>query len=268
MVRHFQVKAPLYRRTNGLYDVSLNITTASGCEGSITLSEYISVEKLTPLTSLSIQPSIVLRPILILILLLPQLRAFLTLRKSIIFGILRMVPLLRLILHFNIPQTPAILMFYWLLITEVDDSLQIDSLIYINAPVSKFEPDEVLYCNPGSLPVEVDFTDEAVHGVTDDDILMIWEWGDGMPNDTLDDPELDDLDMGSFSHSFSEYGTYTIEQVIHNYTTGCSDSSTREVHISSVSPAFTLSYDSICSGDSLFMFDASTSWSDHQHHIH
>ena len=91
---------------------------------------------------------------------------------------------------------------------------------------------------------------------------MIWEWGDGMPNDTLDDPELDDLDMGSFSHSFSEYGTYTIEQVIHNYTTGCSDSSTREVHISSVSPAFTLSNDSICSGDSLFMFDASTSWSD------
>ena len=254
---------PIQTYTNGLYDVSLNITTASGCEGSITLSEYISVGEI----------------------------------NSLDFTVDTTINCIKTDFNFNsfITTTPSFpdsseINYFWdftdgtsteanptfqytsdtgyfdvLLVVDYRgciDSLQIDSLIYINAPVSKFEPDEVLYCNPGSLPVEVDFTDEAVHGVTDDDILMIWEWGDGMPNDTLDDPELDDLDMGSFSHSFSEYGTYTIEQVIHNYTTGCSDSSTREVHISTVSPAFTLSNDSICSGDSLFMFDASTSWSD------
>ena len=40
---------PIQTYTNGLYDVSLNITTASGCEGSITLSEYISVGEINSL---------------------------------------------------------------------------------------------------------------------------------------------------------------------------------------------------------------------------
>ncbi len=249
--------------TNGLYDVSLTISTASGCTGTVSISEYITVGEL----------------------------------NSIDFTVDTNINCVKTDFQFNsfITTTPSFpdsseISYSWdfgdgtsteanptfqytsdtgyfdvLLVVDYRgciDSIQIDSLIYINAPISKFSPVETLFCNPGSLPVEVDFTDEAIHGETSDDILMIWEWGDGMPNDTLDDPDLDDLNMGDFSHSFSEYGSYTIEQVIHNYTTGCSDSSTREVHISTVSPNFSMSNDSICSGDSLFLFDASTSWSD------
>jgi gliding motility-associated-like protein len=140
------------------------------------------------------------------------------------------------------------------------DTLYIDSLIYINAPISKFTPAETLFCNPNSLPVTLQITDDATHGVLSDDVLMIWKWDDGTPNTTLDDPQLDDADLGSITHDFANYGTYTVEQVIHNYTTGCSDSTTRTIDVSMVEPGFTLSNDSICQGDSLFMYDASSTW--------
>jgi PKD repeat protein len=140
------------------------------------------------------------------------------------------------------------------------DTLYIDSLIYINAPISKFTPAETLFCNPNSLPVTLQITDDATHGVTDDDVQMIWKWDDGTPNTILDDPQLDDADLGSITHDFASYGTYTVEQVIYNYTTGCSDSTTRTIDVSMVEPGFTLSNDSICQGDSLFMYDASSTW--------
>jgi len=140
------------------------------------------------------------------------------------------------------------------------DTLNIDSLIYINAPISKFTPAETLFCNPTSLPVLLNITDEATHGILADDVYMIWKWGDGSPNTLFDDPELDDANLGSTSHSFAGYGTYTVEQVIHNYTTGCSDSTTRTIDVSMVTAGFTLSNDSICQGDSLFMYDLSSTW--------
>ncbi|MEY3084845.1 MAG: hypothetical protein RL037_1025 [Bacteroidota bacterium] len=142
------------------------------------------------------------------------------------------------------------------------DTVEIDSFIYINAPIAKFTPEDDLFCNQGNS-VNVDFTDEATHGIPSDDILMIWEWGDGTPNTVLDDPDLDDPDAGDFSHNYTNYGSYTIEQVIHNYTTGCSDSITSIVHVSQVNANFYYSTDSICQGDTLVMFDNSTSWSTH-----
>jgi PKD repeat protein len=140
------------------------------------------------------------------------------------------------------------------------DTLLLDSLIYINAPISKFTPAATLFCNPSSFPVALQITDDATHGVTDDDVQMIWNWDDLTPNDTLDNAQLDDADLGSVAHNFTGYGTYTVEQVIHNFTTGCSDSTTRTIDISMVVPGFTLSNDSICQGDSLFMYDASSTW--------
>ena len=140
------------------------------------------------------------------------------------------------------------------------DSITVDSAVYILAPIANFTPDQTLICNPSSLPVSVHFTDEATHGVVSDDLLMIWQWGDGTPNDTLDDPDLDDFDKGDFDHSFGNYGSYTVQQVIYNYTTGCEDSTTQTIHVSWTDADFTLSNDSICQGDSLFMFDGSSSW--------
>jgi len=140
------------------------------------------------------------------------------------------------------------------------DTLEIDSLIYINAPIAKFSPDVSLFCNPGSLPVTLNVTDEATHGVLSDDILMIWKWGDGTDSLVLDDNVLDGLSAGDASHSYTQYGSYTVEQVVYNYDTGCSDSTTRTIHVSQVIPGFTYSNDSICRGDTLFLQDLSTTW--------
>ena len=72
---------------------------------------------------------------------------------------------------------------------------------------------------------------------------------------------LDGVNNGNTTHNFATYGSYTVEQVIHNYTTGCSDSITKTIHISQIAAQFTMSNDTVCRNDSLLLFDASSSWS-------
>lgn len=141
------------------------------------------------------------------------------------------------------------------------DTITLDSAVYVLAPIAKFTPSSQLFCNPSSFPINVNFTDNSLQGELSDDVYLIWEWGDGTPNTYMDDPVLDDQNLGSTSHTYPGYGSYTVEQVIHNYTTGCSDSITKIINISQIAAQFTMPNDSICKNDSLFLFDASTTWS-------
>jgi PKD repeat protein len=247
---------PAQTYTNGIYDVSLTVQTQSGCVGTITMENYITVGEI----------------------------------NSIDFSVDTLINCIKTDFFFNsdVVTTPAVtdsteLNYFWDFTdgtsTEPNptyqftsdtgyfdvqlvidfrgckDTLEIDSLIYINAPIANFTPDETLFCNPGSLPITASITDEATHGETSDDILMIWKWGDGTPNTVLDDG-----DLGNISHVYSNYGSYTVEQVIYNYTTGCEDSTTRTIDISTVTPGFVMSNDSICQGDTLLLFDQSLTW--------
>ncbi|MFM7466682.1 MAG: PKD domain-containing protein [Crocinitomicaceae bacterium] len=141
------------------------------------------------------------------------------------------------------------------------DTVEIQDMVYILAPIANFAPQTTLFCNQG-IPVLNNMTDLSTHGETSDDVYMTWEWGDGTPDVSFDDPELDDANAGNTNHTFSNYGSYTVEQVIHNYTTGCSDSTTNIVNVSSVTANFTYSNDTICQGDSLAMYDNSDTWLD------
>lgn len=245
----------------GIYDVTLTVTAQSGCSGTVVMNDYITVGHI----------------------------------NSINFSVDTLVNCIKNDFHFtsNVVTTPVVtdsteISYNWDFSegnsTEVNptyqftsdtgyfdvmlvvdfrgckDTLEIDSMIYINAPISKFTPDTTLFCNPSGLPVTLNITDEATHGQLSDDVYMIWKWGDGTPNTVLDDPDLDDADLGSTSHNFANYGSYTIKQVIYNYTTGCSDSTTNVIDVSTVTAAFSMANDSICQGDSLFMFDNSTTW--------
>lgn len=139
------------------------------------------------------------------------------------------------------------------------DTLVMTDAVYIKAPLSRFTPNTSLICNPQSLPVTVNVNDDAIIGVLSDDCLMIWKWGDGSQT-TLSNSQLDAAGNGSSSHQYLNYGSYTIEQVIHNYTTGCSDSSTQIVHISqTIASIAGLSNDSTCVGDSFQLSQNSTS---------
>lgn len=140
------------------------------------------------------------------------------------------------------------------------DTIEVDSMVYIKAPISKFTPDVTLFCNPNSLPVTLNVADEATHGITTDDILMIWKWGDGTDSLVLDDNVLDGLSAGDASHSYTQYGSYTVEQVIYNYTTGCSDSTTNIIHVSRLTPGLALSNDSVCKNSPLNLTSLSTTW--------
>jgi gliding motility-associated-like protein len=139
------------------------------------------------------------------------------------------------------------------------DTLIKTDAVYIKAPISKFSPEQTLYCNE-SLPVTVNVTDESIIGQSTDDVLMVWKWGDPLNSTTTyDDPDLDPDDDGSSSFVFSDYGTYTIEQVIYNYTTGCEDSTTATIHISETVASFVMDNDSICKNSELVLTSTSTS---------
>lgn len=247
--------------TNGLFDVSLSVTTQSGCTGTITKDEFISVGQIK-VDSITVDS---------------------------------LVRCVKKDYQFNsyVTTTPGFpdsteINFYWdfsdgtstdadpkhqftsdtgyfdiQLIVEYrgcKDTLEIDSMVYILAPIAKFNLANDLFCNPVSFPITASALDKAIHGKKSDDIKMTWDWGDGTFT-VLDDPQLDDGDAGNSTHQYSNYGTYTIEQSIYNYTTGCEDSITGSIDISKVIPKFILSSDTICSGDSLLLQDQSITWS-------
>lgn len=141
------------------------------------------------------------------------------------------------------------------------DSITIDSAVYVLAPIAQFNPSTQLVCNPAGFPVNIAFTDNAIHGELPDNVNMTWEWGDGTPNTNIGNAVLDGPNNGNTSHSFAGYGSYTVEQVVRNFTTGCSDSITKAIHISQIAAQFTRSNDSVCRNDTLFLFNGSSSWS-------
>jgi len=139
------------------------------------------------------------------------------------------------------------------------DTLIVPQAVYIKAPISLFTLDQTLFCNPGSLPITLNATDDAIIGQLSDNVEMIWKWGDGTPNSVLSNAMLDGAGNGDISHNYTAYGTYTVEQVVYNYTTGCSDSTTQTIHVSQTTASFTLSNDSTCVGSPITLTSTSTS---------
>lgn len=138
------------------------------------------------------------------------------------------------------------------------DTLIQEDAIYVKAPIAKFNPEQTLYCNP-QLPVSIAFDDQAILGKSTDNVEMIWRWGDGNST-TLTSPFLfTNPNQGSMSHTYPNYGSYQIKQVVYNYTTGCADSVTQVVVISSLNASFTISTDSICRNAPITLTNTSTS---------
>lgn len=255
---------PAHTYNLGVYDVSLTITTQTGCQGTVTIPAYIEVGKVD-LVNFTIDQS-------------PECA-----KRSIHFNNLSQV---------LTPHTPDEVTYLWnfgdggtstlenpdhsysqdtgyfdvtLIVTfrGCSDTLTIPDAVYIKAPISRFQPAQTLYCNPPSLPVNVVVSDQSIIGKLSDDCFMVWKWGDGSTT-TFDDPDFDDANLGSTSHNYANYGSYTIEQVIYNSTTGCADSTTQVVHISTVTAGISPPVnDSVCVNSTFTLNQNSTTWIDH-----
>ena len=87
---------------------------------------------------------------------------------------------------------------------------------------------------------------------------MTWKWGvTGDSDDYLSHADIFDSKKGDTAHMYNAYGTYFVKQIIHNYTTGCSDSTTKTVTISKMDPSFTISNDTICLGSPIIVTSTS-----------
>jgi gliding motility-associated-like protein len=250
-----------YGLNPGLYDVTLVVTSQSGCIDTMFMNDYVTVGQID-LVDFTVSPLVTCA------------------KEDVNFTNGTII---------SIPHQPNEVSYFWdfgdgtstqedpthqftqdtgyisvQLIVDFrgcKDSITIDSAVYVLAPIAKFNPSTQLVCNPASLPVNINFTDNAIHGELPDNVSMTWEWGDGTPNTNIGNAVLDGVNNGNTSHSFAGYGSYTVEQVIHNYTTGCSDSITKTIHISQIAAQFTRSNDSVCRNDTLFLTDGSSSWS-------
>jgi len=248
---------PTQEYEHGVYDVTLTVTTASGCSASITLEEYIEVGVL-PEIEFTVDP-------------------FQDCAKSNFEFTNNTV--------INVPHDEEEIIWSWefgdggessekeptysypidtgyfdvqLIVTYrgCSDTLIQEELVYIDAPISLFELDEV-YCNP-DIPLTVEVQDDAIIGKETDDCEMIWDWGDGN-QDVFVSPAVFDNNPGTVSHTYNAFGSYTIKQVIHNYTTGCSDSTEVVIELSNITANFEFSTDTICRNDEITLTNTSQS---------
>jgi len=252
-----------YGLNPGLYDVTLVVTSQSGCIDTMFINDYITVGQID-LVDFTVSPLVTCA------------------KQNVTFTNGTII---------SVPHQPNEVTYFWdfgdgtstqqnpvhqftqdtgyisvQLVVDFrgcKDSITIDSAVYVLAPIAKFTPSSQLFCNPANFPVNVAFTDNAIHGELPDNVTMTWEWGDGTPNTNIGNAVLDGVNHGNTSHNFATYGSYTVEQVIHNFTTGCNDSITKTINISQIAAQFTMSNDSVCRNDSLLLFDASTTWNAH-----
>jgi PKD repeat protein len=155
----------------------------------------------------------------------------------------------------------------------------VDSIIdyiYIKAPVSRFSIDTLRFCTPGFQPGPlakmVTVNDMASiygcfgpinHNLTPngpmtlvpnqpaDDVVVTYKWDDGTTDVIEDDTQLEfpDPDKGAITHTYNNYGTYSVWQIIENRSTGCIDSTTTTVNVSWVETEFIFDIagnDSVC----------------------
>lgn len=249
---------PAHTYTLGVYDVSLTVTTQSGCTVTETWEDTIQVGHIESVDFSSTPDSTCAK-------------------TDVNFTDLSVI---------GVPHDPADIEYTWdfqdggaweqnpthqftsdtgwfdvTLIVDYrgcKDTIKKTDVVYIIAPIAKFNPDQSLFCNPASLPINVMLNDNSIYGLISDDVQMSWNFGDGHTI-AYDDPDVDDADKATVSHIFENYGTYTVKEVILNHTTGCADSTTRQIHISQMDANFGLSNDSLCRTSSIGAYNTTVS---------
>ncbi|MBN4062031.1 PKD domain-containing protein [Bacteroidales bacterium AH-315-I05] len=219
---------------SGVYDVTLKITTADGCEDSITIGGYIKVG-LPPVIDFYPKDTAGCFPLFI---------GFTNLSShgnswEWLFGDgngsvfqnasntysdnIGYFDVTLTVNHFSCPST-----------------LVVDSAIQVLAPMALFNYDPEFGCD---TPLTVNFTDSSVLADT-------WEWdfGDTTLVSNLQNP----------SHIYTSHGVFTVQLVVTNTTSGCTDTIRKKVFISNIISGFEQDTTQGCKPTSILFTDTSS----------
>ncbi len=131
------------------------------------------------------------------------------------------------------------------------DTLKLLDEIYVNAPLVQFGSQGV-FCNP-SLPVDVAFYETSILGQPGDSVEVFWDFGDGS-NAYFNNATSWQNNNQSLIHSYTDYGTYMIEQKIHNFDTGCTDSLSSQLILNYFTTDLSFVQDSVCLGNATHFY--------------
>ncbi len=217
-----QQNPPTQTYSEGVYDVSLTISTANGCSITLDSLELIQVG-IPPNVLFTVGPDTICA------------------RQTLDFVNLSSVSVPSTSDDFeyewyigsqgpygefepnDVPVTDTGLLDITLIVyfRGCPDTLVLEDIVYVHAPLVQFSAPSIL-CNP-AVPVEITISENSILGQIDDSVAVFWSLGDGTTYN-YDSETAWQNNNQSFNHTYNNYGDYVIQQKIWNYRTGCVDS--------------------------------------------
>jgi gliding motility-associated-like protein len=125
------------------------------------------------------------------------------------------------------------------------DTLVLENAVYVWGPLVQFSTPSIL-CNP-LIPIEITISENSILGQEDDNVIVQWNLGDGTIINYNSQQAWQNNNQ-SFNHIYNNYGEYVIQQIIWNQDNGCIDSLSQSININYFSLDLVLENDSICVG--------------------
>lgn len=243
---------PTQSYSEGVYDVSLTVTTANGCTATLDSIEMIEVG-IPPDVLFTVDPDTICA------------------RQNGIFTNLSTI---------SVPSDPSEIDYIWYIGSQgpyanfepnqvpildtgsldvtlivsfrgCRDTMILENEIYVHAPLVQFAAPQII-CNPG-IPVEVTITDYTILGQSGDSVSVFWNLGNGTTY-SYDNADAWLHNNQSFDETYLDYGTYQIKQIATNYNTGCTDSLATTLNINYFNVDLDFNRDSICLGDTSIFY--------------
>jgi gliding motility-associated-like protein len=123
------------------------------------------------------------------------------------------------------------------------DTMIIENAVYVWGPLVQFSAPSIL-CNP-QVPVQITVSDNSILGQTGDNVAVFWSLGDGTTYNYNSAASWQNNNQ-SFNHTYTSYGDYIIKQKIWNYDNGCVDSLSQPININYFALTLNLGNDSNC----------------------
>lgn len=245
---------PTQAYNEGVYNVSLTVTTANGCTATLDSLNAVQVG-IPPLVDFTVGPDTICA------------------RQNLVFTNLTTI---------GVPYQPNEVEYFWTIGSQgtfgdfepntvpvldtglIDimlvvsfrgckDTLLMQDIVYVWGPLIDFSLPSVL-CNP-DIPVDISIQDATILGQENDDVAVFWWIGDGTTYDYNTSALAWQNNQTTFNHTYNAYGAYVVKQKAWNYNNGCIDSLEKTIHVNYFDVQLNVLNDSVCFGSpTLFNF--------------